>query len=66
MHSNLRTVRCAYCSEPVAPQEGVPTRIDGRQYFVHAGCQMDNTKHNDRAICEDDIDFAFGCAEYND
>lgn len=57
MHSNLRTCRCAYCGEPTAPQEGVPARIDGRQCFVHAGCQQDDARHADHVVCEDALDF---------
>lgn len=67
MHSNLRTVCCAHCGEPVAPQEGVPQHVEGRPRFVHAGCQRDSAKHNDRVVCEDDLDFTFaGCIYYTD
>lgn len=56
MHSNLTTSKCPLCGEPIAPSEGVSTSIDGRPRFVHAGCQLDDARHNDRMVCEDVLD----------
>lgn len=57
MHSNVRTERCLYCGEAIAPNEGVARRIDGVQCFLHAGCDHDAIRHADYLACDDAFDF---------
>jgi hypothetical protein len=41
MHTNITTVKCFTCGEPIAPGEGTTVHVNGTTRFVHAGRQQE-------------------------